>query len=941
MLRTHVRPLVLGIAFATAATTGYTQQLEEVVVTATKREQSLSDVPISVSAISGELIQDAAIKSFTELGAYVPNLSITENAVNSIISMRGIGVGANQSFEQSVGIFVDGVHLGKSRQTRLGLFDLEQVEVLRGPQGILFGKNTLAGAINVRSASPTLGGDTEGRLAVSKESNNGDIIEGWWQTSLTDDFAIRLAIRENTNDGWLDNGFASEGNGATPTGPTTDERIWRLSAKWQASDATTVDIKYMESDFKRVGGTAVPSLFDSSILDPDGIPASNLIMYNVMAIAYPGFTTGTSDMYRDAKTLGGNVLAGGSVYGGPNERDEGTDTQNEEFSINVQHEFDNGVTMNYVFGDSFYEYQDGIDADFLPVEFIGRADDSTYDQESHEIRFSGSFNDNFDWIGGINSVRSSQKIDRLVTFDGTLGQPGLVSAILSGAYSANPAVSLLQAVDGAVAAATGGTGTSFLTNGVVVPGTRSAFALNPWDLMASITGVTATQIATGLAPLSAWTDTAAGYASATGGRNVLADNYNIDGASMVDVGGRLSYYQQDTDSSSIFFQGTYRFNDAWSVTAGVRYTEETKDAYARTDLTQSSTGIGNVVSPAQAPFNHGFQASSFASWAHEFDEGRKTTQTIPGVTVQWEPDDNNNYYLSYSEGFKSGGFNSVDDQNPAFGLTATGGVDTSNPIRNEPGRGFEYDDETASSWEIGGKHRLMDGRMQFNWAAYASTYENLQVSSYSGLGFIVANAAEATINGAEFDLNYQASEKLRVSVAMGFNDGSYDSFPTAGCSSIQQNAIRALAFNSATGSADNFSDIVGASALGCTQVNAAEAFQDLKGEPLGTDYNGSAQIEYLQPLSGDMMWFTQLDYNFTDGYFLQGDREPRQFQDGYGRFNLRTGLRTENWFLMAYGRNIGDEEVASGGFNIPLAQGSFARYRAPGAIYGFQAAYQF
>ena len=941
MLRTHVRPLVLGIAFATAATTGYTQQLEEVVVTATKREQSLSDVPISVSAISGELIQDAAIKSFQELTAYVPNLAITENAVNSIISMRGIGVGANQSFEQSVGVFLDGVHLGKSRQVRLGLFDLEQVEVLRGPQGILFGKNTLAGAINVRSASPILGGEAEGRLAVSKESFNGDIIEGWWQTSLTDDFAIRLAVRDTTSDGHLVNGFASASNGATPTAPTTDETIWRLSAKWQASDATTVDIKYMDSDFRRLGSNAVPSRFDLSILDPDGIPASNLIMYNVMAIAYPGFTTGTSDIYRDSKTLGGNILSGGSVYGGPNERDEGTDTQNEEWSVNIQHEFDNGTTMNYVFGDSYYQYADGIDADFLPVEFIGRADDSTYDQISHELRFTGSFSDDFDWIGGVNYVNGKQKIDRLVTFDGTLGQPGLVSAILSGAYSANPAVSLLQAVDGAVAAATGGTGTSFLTNGVVVPGTRSAFALNPWDLMASITGVTATQIATGLAPLSAWTDTAAGYALATGGRNVLADNYNIDGASMVDVGGRLSYYQQDTDSSSIFFQGTYRFNDAWSVTAGVRYTEETKDAYARTDLTQSSTGIGNVVSPAQAPFNHGFQASSFASWAHEFDEGRKTTQTIPGVTVQWEPDDNNNYYLSYSEGFKSGGFNSVDDQNPAFGLTATGGVDTSNPIRNEPGRGFEYDDETASSWEIGGKHRLMDGRMQFNWAAYASTYENLQVSSYSGLGFIVANAAEATINGAEFDLNYQASEKLRVSVAMGFNDGSYDSFPTAGCSSIQQNAIRALAFNSATGSADNFSDIVGASALGCTQVNAAEAFQDLKGEPLGTDYNGSAQIEYLQPLSGDMMWFTQLDYNFTDGYFLQGDREPRQFQDGYGRFNLRTGLRTENWFLMAYGRNIGDEEVASGGFNIPLAQGSFARYRAPGAIYGFQAAYQF
>jgi hypothetical protein len=90
-----------------------------------------------------------------------------------------------------------------------------------------------------------------------------------------------------------------------------------------------------------------------------------------------------------------------------------------------------------------------------------------------------------------------------------------------------------------------------------------------------------------------------------------------------------------------------------------------------------------------------------------------------------------------------------------------------------------------------------------------------------------------------------------------------------------------------------------------------------------------------------MVWFTQVDYNFTDGYFLQGDRDPAQFQDGYGRFNVRTGLRTDDWFVMAYGRNINDEEFASGGFNIPLAQGSFARYRAPGAVYGLQVAYQF
>ena len=153
--------------------------------------------------------------------------------------------------------------------------------------------------------------------------------------------------------------------------------------------------------------------------------------------------------------------------------------------------------------------------------------------------------------------------------------------------------------------------------------------------------------------------------------------------------------------------------------------------------------------------------------------------------------------------------------------------------------------------------------------------------------------------------------------------------------------LRALAAASSTGDAGDASAIVGQSVDGCVQASTTQQSQDLGGGPLGTDYNGSAQIEYLQPLSRDMMWFTQIDYNFTDGYFLQGDQYVGQFQDGYGTVNLRTGLRTENWFLMAYGRNIGDKDYSSGGFPIPLAQGSFARYRAPGAVLGLQAAYTF
>ena len=95
-----------------------------------------------------------------------------------------------------------------------------------------------------------------------------------------------------------------------------------------------------------------------------------------------------------------------------------------------------------------------------------------------------------------------------------------------------------------------------------------------------------------------------------------------------------------------------------------------------TELGQTATGLGNAQSPAEAPLLHGVLAASFATWAHEFEEDRSTNQLIPGVTLQWEPDDNTNLYIAYAEGFKSGGFNSVDDQNPDFVRTEAGLLDT-------------------------------------------------------------------------------------------------------------------------------------------------------------------------------------------------------------------------------------------------------------------------
>lgn len=144
-----------ALALAITAPTAMAQMLEEVVVTAQKREQTLKDVPISISAISGERLQNRSVDNMNDLSASIPNFFVAEAQIDSNISIRGVQTGSNKGFEQSVAMYFDGISYGRSQLIRTPLVDLERVEVLRGPQPTLFGKNAIAGAVNITSAKPT------------------------------------------------------------------------------------------------------------------------------------------------------------------------------------------------------------------------------------------------------------------------------------------------------------------------------------------------------------------------------------------------------------------------------------------------------------------------------------------------------------------------------------------------------------------------------------------------------------------------------------------------------------------------------------------------------------------------------------------------------------------------------------------------------------------
>ena len=240
-------PLAAAITAFVAATPVAAQQLEEVIVTAQKRAENLQDVPISVSTVSGEKIQDNTILNFSRpWPTLCPACTLRTRPVNTNIYMRGIGSGNNRGFEQSVGMYLDGVYLGRGRQYRSALMDVERVEVLRGPQGTLFGKNTVAGAINITSASPVPGDEAQGEINASIEENGGQIYEGYIQGG-TDTFAARLALRYRETDGYVYNAYLEQDEGAL------DETGGRLTLVWQPSDTFSANMKYTNMQRDRDG----------------------------------------------------------------------------------------------------------------------------------------------------------------------------------------------------------------------------------------------------------------------------------------------------------------------------------------------------------------------------------------------------------------------------------------------------------------------------------------------------------------------------------------------------------------------------------------------------------------------------------------------------------------------------------------------------------------
>lgn len=231
--------LCVALGFASVAGQAGAAQLEEVIVTAQKKSQSLQEVPVAVSVVSGDTIQNEAIVDLYDLAAKIPTVKLSASVVGELINIRGFGSGNNASIEQAVATFVDGAYRGRAASSNFAFLDMAQLEVLKGPQTVYFGANATAGAFNITTKKANPGDPTSANVSAYYDPEYGDyILEGGVSTSLSDTLAGRVALKFNGGDGYTENRIQNRDESEV------EDYAARVSLAWEPTDSYRMDVRF-------------------------------------------------------------------------------------------------------------------------------------------------------------------------------------------------------------------------------------------------------------------------------------------------------------------------------------------------------------------------------------------------------------------------------------------------------------------------------------------------------------------------------------------------------------------------------------------------------------------------------------------------------------------------------------------------------------------------
>jgi len=755
-------------------------EIEEIVVTAEKRESALQDTPIAITAVTRDTLEVRGIDDFAQLQFAAPALVFAEIADMAQITMRGIGVDiSTMDAEPGVALYSDGVYRGGLTSSSSLLFDLERIEVLRGPQGTLYGRNSTGGSLNVISRLPGeeagfdaafLYGDYD-RTRVEL-SGDAPLVPG--------KLSVRGAFAYDAHDGYTDNEFTGREE------DDADSKFGKVAAVWNASDTVAVTLRGEYTDSK-IGG---PPFI---VTDDHPVPPLLLSSGNPGGIlSIPGTVCGPQSC---ADLLGLSLSPPGVGSDDPRNiySDGDTEFNRESWGVSATIDWDISEQVALKSITSYFHIDhkgDQVNNDGVDIAYLEDRFKQKNEEWSQEFTLSGSTG-KLDWIGGAYYYHSD--INEAFRFD----------------------LPALQSTFEALFGLLGG-------GGPLPPGSLAFFG-NRLDNTPSAIPFLDFQLI------------------------------------------------QELQSVAVYGQGTWHFSDRVRGTAGIRWTRDEKDV--------TQTVVNNIG----------------GDFCRDVDLDNDWSEVTGKVGLDVDVGQNSLVYAAVSTGFKAGGFNGGQCNNP-------------------------YDPEKLTAYEIGSKSRFLDNTLQLNLSAFYYNYKDLQARLFINNASIVQNAADAKSYGFEAEWLWLVGADFRIDGSLSLLSAEFKDFL----------------------STDPLNPQIG---MDCNPVTGLDCLQDLSGNDLlrAPATKVSMTAEYDLRLGGAGTLTVRGEYAFTDKMYHTVFNNDFARQDSYSLWNARliwtppegtlAGVR-----VIAFMENIGDEDYVM--IHAPNATtgGTLTQYGPP-RTWGLQVRY--
>ena len=935
-------------------------QLEEVIVTATKVESSIQDTPIAVSAFTQDQLDSQLINDTMNLQFSVPNMTMSkQNFTANDIRIRGIGSGAiGPAGDSGVGIHINGVYQTSSRIFEAQYFDTERVEVLRGPQGTLYGRNTTGGVVNVITgkADPS---EFSAKIDGTVGNYSYRQVRGMINAPLGDNFAVRVAGMGLNRDGFIENVYDGE---------DIDNRdMWagRLSLTWNPSDNTEISFMYskFEEDDNRVRSQKQACVYDptatlgclpgkpqyqnaNSAAGITGALIAGISGYNAIAQGYLGqFGAATGQMNYAA--LGLNALSGAAFF--PAQDYIGDTNPDDVRKVNMD------TKPLYETAEETFQLHFSHDFGDLQLYYTGGyAETSVMSIEDYEKGVS-----NADWTPALNTLAQLGSVPALPA----AMMPDIIGA-LAPTYGAGLATTVgLLITDAAtgipgVGLWAGNPALAGLANGVQVLNLPNGDGYTTWFRNGGFDESSNDN--------KQWTHEIRLQSSFDGPLNFLLGGFYLDfdntNAYKVHSAGlalpgqilpidtrvfpapigdpdnpwsetnpHMQGYHNDSrmyklDAKAIFGEVYWDVTDSLRLTFGGRYTEEKKEGKQRT-IYVTFSDLPPLDPDNNAYFYPEFEQEEF-SWK---------------VNATWSMSDNTMMYATASSSFKSGGFNPISDQSPL--LTPEFGGNPNNAF---------FDPEFVDAYEIGLKTTLLGGAMQVNAAGFYYDYADFQQSQIVNVTSKNVNA-DAEITGIELDVLWAITPNLIASFSGGWLDteiGEFWSVDTANPNATPQSVLATDPVRATDGvvSVNGVNFIPGADATGnrdrCETLAPNPCYGYMQNQK-GNQIAGSPEINYNIGLAwtlplGSMDLTLSTNYYWQDEFYASNFNNISNKVDDWSMWNASARVSGENWYAEAWVKNLEDNDNVTGHYLTSSVSALFTnQFILDPQTYGVSVGYQF